>query len=226
MTKGFIFRRKTVPKQSLGFTLVELIIVMGVTTLLGLIMTDVLVQTLRGENKAKVVSTVKQNGQVVLENLVNQIRQAEEVVCVGDTIANPVTDTVVIFKQGSYIRYRFVSPQPVSTPTSNGYLMYDTFTADDFPDISQARCNDVSLIASRIAYITDIDITRGISIFVSGDNGFTDNIFRRTVVPGYNDAIDIKFRASAGVGAGSAYEVTLKEGGILFNTTVGVRTKK
>jgi prepilin-type N-terminal cleavage/methylation domain-containing protein len=213
-------------KRDRGFTLVELIIVVSITTLLGLIMTDVLIQTLRGETKAKLVSTVKQNGQVILENLVNQIRQSEKVICVGDNISSPVTDTIVIFKQGSYIRYRMVAPSPLADPTANGYIAFDTFTADDYPLISEDRCNDVTLIASRTSYLTDTDPTKGISIFPSGEVGYTDNIFKRVVIPGFNDAVDIKFRASAGVTAGSAYEVTVKEGGILFNTTVGVRTKK
>ncbi|OGE35536.1 hypothetical protein A3C32_02950 [Candidatus Daviesbacteria bacterium RIFCSPHIGHO2_02_FULL_41_14] len=209
-----------------GFTLVELIIVISITTALGLVMTDVLIQTLRGENKAKIVGTVKQNGQTVLGNLVDQIHQAEKIVCVGDTIVSPITDTIVIFKQGAYLRYRFVAPSPANSPTANGYIAYDTFTADDFPEISTARCNDASLIVSKSSYVTDIDPIKGISVFISGDSGYTENIFKRVEVPGFKDALDIKFRAAAGVNAGSAYEVTLKEGGILFNTTVGVRTKK
>jgi prepilin-type N-terminal cleavage/methylation domain-containing protein len=211
-------------KRNLGFTLVELIIAMSITTLLGLLMTDVLIQTLRGESKAKIVSSVKQNGQVTLERLVNLIRQGDEILCVGDGYAGK--DTLVVFKQGEYFRFRFTAPDLGVTPAKNGFIVYDKFTADDYVNISSARCEDQDLIASKLSNLTDIDPVNGVSLSFANDPQYTESIFKRDTLAGFKDALTIKFRISAGVGAGSTYEATVKDGGILFNTTVGIRNMR
>ena len=62
-----------------GFTLVELLVVIGILgTVVGsslLFLTDIL----KGSNQAEVVSEIKQNGQVVLDVIDRQIRNAESV---------------------------------------------------------------------------------------------------------------------------------------------------
>lgn len=213
--------------RNLGFTLVELIIVISITTLLGLILTDVLIETLRGETKVKVVSQTKQNGQLVLERLVNMIRQGEKIICAGDSWSDK--DTLIIFNQGTYTRFRYVAPSPGTPTPKNGFIASDTFNADQYPTgvIDQSECEESSGTSSTLihspVFLTDLSTTEGVSI---GADSSSNTIFIKDQLAGYNDAVSIKFRISAGVLAGSAYEATVKEGGILFNTTVGLRSSK
>ncbi len=70
--------RKTVNCSRLlrGYTLMELIVVMGVLTITVGAMTIFLTSVLKGTNKANVSAEVKQNGQAVLDSLERQIRGA------------------------------------------------------------------------------------------------------------------------------------------------------
>ncbi len=212
-----------------GFTLIELLVVVSITTLLGIMFTDVLIQALRGENKIKILSQVKQNGQVVLDKLTGDIRQAETILCGQkdngpDIDNNAKTDTLVVFKQGVYTRYRYFKPEN-NSPKKNGYIAADYFTADDYPKITEARCAD-PLQDSRVSFLTDTDLIAGVSIDTTGETGYYDNIFKKDTLDGYKDAVTIRFKISAGLNAGSSYEYSVKEGGVLFSTTVGIRTKK
>lgn len=213
-----------------GFTLIELIIVVTITTLLGVLLSSVLLQTFKGENKVAVISKVKQNGQLVMDNLANQIRTSDKIVCVGG--GDPNSDTLVIYKQGVYTRYRFFKPQVASK--LNGYIASDTYTADDFPNLSPTPTPDPSdpsgnlnigcsssLFTSRTVSLTDKDPINGISI-----DSDTNKIFSRDYKPGYTDTITIKFKAYAGVSSGSSYDVTVSEGGILLTTTAEARSRR
>lgn len=203
-----------------GFTLIELIIVISITTIIGLVLTDVLIQTLRAQNKIKILSQVKQNGQLVMERLTNLIRQGEKVLCLGD--GYPDQDTMVVFRQGTYYRFRFESPKS----GQNGKIEYDTFSADDFPEITSARCEDSTLIAANKFNVTDIDPVDGVSVNFAAEPNFTTRVFMKDNLAGYNDAVAIKFRAFSGVSSGGTYEVTLREGGVPFSTTVGLRGRR
>ncbi len=215
---------------SRGFTLIELIIVISITTLLGIILSSVLIQTFKGENKVAVISKVKQNGQLVIDKISNNVRSSDEIICIGG--GNPNSDTLVIHNQGVYTRYRFFKPQV--SPKANGYIASDTFTADDFPSLVPTPAPDLndpsgsinigctsSLFSSRISYLTDRDPITGISI-----DSDTNTIFSRNSQAGFGDAVTIKFKAYAGVSSGTSYDVTVSEGGILLNTTIGVRSKR
>ena len=73
----FHFRRRR------GYTLIELIVVLGVLALTVGSITMFLTSILRGTNKANVTAEVKQNGQAVLDSLERQIRGAASVEEVG-----------------------------------------------------------------------------------------------------------------------------------------------
>ncbi|MFH0937174.1 MAG: type II secretion system protein [Candidatus Daviesbacteria bacterium] len=195
-----------------GFTLIELIIVIGVTGILAVVMTDVLTQTLRGQNKVKIINQIKQNGQSVLEKMTNEIRQAERVVCVGKITGSSGPDnTLVIFKNGVYTRFRF---EPGLTG-QNGKI-----TAQSWGFESQSNdCTAESSVSEPLLNLTDTDTKNGISI----EPKDSEPIFTPDPKPGYNDNITIKFKATAGVEAGEAYEASVKEGGVLFTTSVGVK---
>lgn len=213
-----------------GFTLLELVVVVAVMAILGVIFTDILIQTLRGENKVKAINRTKQNGQMVLERLTNEIRSAKAVVCVGklDPL-NVSDDTIVLYNytqdndgninKKSYRRFVFVKSD-IATQR-NGSIVSDSFNEGDFDSVNippEQICT-MPIVDQTKVNVTDTDRVTGVS--VSFD--LVSPVFKRDIKTGYNETVTVRFRASAGVSAGYAYETTVKEGGILFVTTVGVR---
>lgn len=217
-----------------GFTMIELIVVVSVIVLLGLIFTDILVQTLRGQNKVRILNQVKQNGQVVMEKLSTSIRQGGEVKCVGDleTDSDTIDDTITMFKpsgyyptQGTYTRFRLIRPVADS---ANGFLTEEHFTDKEK---SSNGFNDPQLCTKSLdmglkGYLTDLDTIKGVSVdHYSTDEASFSPLFKKIEKDGYNDAITVSFRMFPGVKVGKgAYEGDVKEGGIpVFTTTVQLR---
>lgn len=217
-------------KKNKGFTLVELLVVISIMVVLGVIFTNILIETLRGKNKVNAINQVKQNGQVVLDKLSNEIRSAEKVVCVGrfnegglhvlDIGAQGLepNDTIVVFNNGTYSQFRFIKPYPTGRIPSNGRIQKVAFTRTDLPDGTQdsALCldQDIKTGSNLRQSLTDMDIKNGVSI----DTLNNENIFDQR-----GDSVIIKFTASAGVRAGYAYDVTVQDGGVPFTTSVQTR---
>jgi prepilin-type N-terminal cleavage/methylation domain-containing protein len=219
-------------KKILGFTLIELIVVVAIMAILGVIFTDILIQAIRGQNKIKAINAVKQNGQVVMDKLSNEIRQAEKLVCIGKSILSPVDNTIVTYNGGVYSRYRLISPQPISNPTQNGVITRNDFS-DEFivRDVNgnfneQDLCTVADITSTPLTNLSDTNTVSGVSLnFNKNDLGNSQPVFSKTASSeaGFGETIIIQFSATSGVGAGYTYDVTLKEGGILFKTAVGIR---
>lgn len=210
-----------------GFTLIELLVVIAVMGILGVILSDLLIQVLRGQNKVRIINQVKQNGQVVLDKLTQEIRQADEIICKGDSDKDLVVDTIVLVKDGIYSRYRLHKPTP---GIENGKITKTDFTEDDFLGIAYAE-----LCTSNVNYgrgtpvsLTDTDPNSGISVNTAVDaSGNPIDVFKiEDEKPQFTDIVTIKFRATAGVKAGEAYEATVADGGILFATAVQAKMSK
>src|SRR3990167_5504516 len=85
---------------SKGFTLLEFFVVIGLLSItIGSILLF-LTSVLRGTNQANITAEVKQNGQVVLDTLESQIRNASDAVCLnpadGSLCASPTQSTTHI----------------------------------------------------------------------------------------------------------------------------------
>lgn len=218
--------------NSLGFTLIELLVVIAIMGILGLILTNTITQTLRGQNKTKVIGAVKQNGQVVLDRISNEIRQAEKVFCVnGDVQAN--WDTIILFKKGTYTKIRFYSP----SSSTNGKITIYSQTID--PSMGAApSCSDPTSPDEQ--NLSDVDTRNGVSLdfdpltlpgrtpgeWNSGPPETGDRVFIRSQQAGYADTITIKFRGMPAINSGKTYENMVTEGGVLFTTSVQVRGGK
>lgn len=219
-----IFRRKVSDSRSKGFTLIELIIVIGIMGILGTIFTDILVQSLRTQNKVRILNQVKQNGQVVLNTIVNEVQKSERVICInagnGTTASN-----LVLYRQGVYTRFNFLPRNVDITNNPNGYVSSYTFTAEELSDhnyVPEDSCGtDIdSLYNSRSVYLSDRDPLNGISVDYDG----TNPVFKQV---GYNnEAVTIRFKAFEGTALkGQTYETTVSADGILFTTTVKIRNQ-
>jgi prepilin-type N-terminal cleavage/methylation domain-containing protein len=62
-----------------GFTLVEIIVVVGIFGILALAGTNVLIQALQGTNRAAIENEVRQNGARLMQDLVYELRRATAV---------------------------------------------------------------------------------------------------------------------------------------------------
>ncbi|MFA5933333.1 MAG: type II secretion system protein [Microgenomates group bacterium] len=215
-----VYKDKNINNKNNGFTIIELLVVVSIMVVLGVIFTNILIDALRGRNKVKAINQVKQNGQVVLDKLSNEIRDADGIVCV-DKFHNPGVspkDTLVITKGGTYTQYKFSSPSAML----NGKIQKINFIRNDLAgDVTDDQlCTEhdetnLNTGSNFIQSLTDADPVNGVSIDYTPPG---QDIFDRR-----GDNVLIKFNASAGVLAGYAYDVTVADNGIPFATSVQVR---
>lgn len=218
-------------KKETGFTLLEMIIVVALIATLGLIFGNILTQTLRGQSKARLINQVKQNGQVILDRLSNDTRQARKVVCVVDNSSNPSEpDTIVLYAPqadmvesptetipgGNYLRFRFVPP----AGNDNGHIIADKFLASDYPESNtpSSLCAMTTDQFKSVEYITNLGGVSGVSI-----DRLSAPVFKLDQSAGYNDQVTIGFKISQGKKAGAGYEFQVKDEGIAYSTTVALR---
>ena len=205
----------------------ELTVAIGVMSILGIIFVNTLTQTLRGQNKVKILNKVKQNGQTVLDRLSSEIRQSETIIC--PKVPATSENSIVVFSKGNYTRFK-LNPEAAD---ANGYITQNIFTADDIPDgvenstLCQPTASDLGGTGRNYS-LTDNDPVSGVSIRNATDSaGLTKKLFvMETASPGYSDAVNIQFRAFSGVRGGQTYETAVGPDGILFATTVQVRGGK
>lgn len=176
--------------RSAGFTLVEILVVIAVTSVLLLILTQIFFSSLRGNNKAQVLGLIKQNGQGVLDSLDKSIRSADGIVCPAVTTGTTSADssTLVIIKNGIFTRYRF----------TGGGLDQDT-PVQDLQNPNQKNINDFiklnlcneqdPLQVPTLSTITDNN-TMGVLV--------TDGVFTRDQSKGFKDVVTIDFKLSPG----------------------------
>lgn len=203
-----------------GFTLVEILVVIAVVSVVGVIITTIFIRSLRGSNKAQIISQIKQNGQIVLENMDKTIRNADNLVCASN---NP-DNTLVIRKSGLYTRYRVALPQNNTVPVvclANGCIAHDnpskqidqaTGKEETDPLLIQRVClpNDSM---QQAAVLTDTNSQTGVKI-VSGS--FTPN-----KLPGFKNAVKISFVLGPGSEAPEAVAGQIDP--VTFETTVQLR---
>lgn len=204
-----------------GFTLMELLIVIAIMGLLGLVFTDTILQSLRGQTKVKVINQVKQNGQLILDSLANEARSANSIICLGDTSPpDGILDTVAFKKDETLKRFRFYPPQ--EAVKVNGYIARYDFTKDAIADGFSLNeiCTDANFGKLQESRMSDGDPVNGVSLDAAG----SDHIFSRsTPKPGFGDVVKIRFSANSGVSIGQSVESRVEEGGVVFETSVQIR---
>lgn len=189
-----------------GFTLIEIIVVIGILSIIGVIVLTIFSRTLKGNNKAQILSSIKQNGQGALENIDKNIRNADNLVC-----SSPSNTTVVV-KNGIYTRFRFI----ISDINNNGSIVTDNPTPqilDTTPQLFVNRvCNPTDPMNSA-TILTDTNPQTGVSL-VSGS-------FSTSKLAGFKDAVTVSFVLASGVKAPSAISGEIDT--VTFETTIQLR---
>lgn len=190
-----------------GFTLVEMLVVVTVLSLLGVLILTIFTRSLRGSNKSQVISQIKQNGQAVLEMMDKNIRGADNVVCVS----SPLPTSLVVVKNGIYLRYRFIS----SSPTANGSIQQDNpgrGPAETDTDFVNRVCPTADPMVNPVI-LTDTNPLSGISV----ENGS----FSQDKSAGFKDQVTVKFDLKAGISQPLAIAGQIDS--VNFQTTVQLR---
>lgn len=179
-----------------GFTLVEILVVISITSVLLLILTQIFFSSLRGNNKAQALAVIKQNGQSVLDSIDKSIRNADNIVCpfiTPGSIAPVSSNTLVIVKNGSYTRYKFIFGQG-----TNGELDSDNPVPNPADADQQNPNNFINKICSSSDLLqqqtkvpmTDNSSQNGVSV-VTGS-------FTRVKLSGFKDVVTIDFQLKPG----------------------------
>lgn len=192
-----------------GFTLVEILVVIAIIAIVGTMLVAIFSSALRGSNKAQILAVIKQNGQAVLENMDKIIRGADNVVCSGE-------QTLVIVKDGIYIRYKFSPP----SANTNGVIQQDnpvqpaTGNNSDIKLFKDNVCSDPMGTDSPVVNtLNDNNILSGISV----ENG----AFTRDKSAGFKDQIIIKFDLRPGVDVPAAISGQIDP--VSFQTAIQLR---
>src|SRR3989344_5139983 len=99
-----------------GFTLVEVLVAIAVSSLMLLLLVQIFLSSLRGNNKAQIIALIKQNGQSVLDEMDKNIRNSDNIACISTSHR-----TLVLNKNGAYTRYRFT----IASILNNGEIRED-----------------------------------------------------------------------------------------------------
>lgn len=192
-----------------GFTLVEILVVMGIIAVVGTMMVAIFIGTLRGSNKAQILAVIKQNGQAVLENMDKTIRAADNIVCLS------AGDTLVVVKNGVYTRYKFVAP----TTSANGFIQQDnpaqpaSGNNSDIKLFKDNVCTDpMGTDALVVNTLTDINFQTGVS---------ASGLFTKSVQPGFKDSLTVSFTLDNGINAPEVIAGQIDP--VEFTTTIGLR---
>ncbi len=210
-----------ITKNLLGFTLVEILVVMAVLSIFGTLVVTIFSRTLTGSNKSQLIGVIKQNGQAVLDKIDKTARNADYV-CVSTD-----NKTLVTVKDGINTRYRFIPSAPLSNPTSSGLIQQDNPTSNQgetTPDFMDRVCGNTSDMINPVV-LTDTNAQTGVSVDCVAVNGAPDcganPVFYRESSEGFMDQVTIKFDLRPGVRIPDA--VSSQVGSITFQTTIQLR---
>lgn len=207
--------------NSRAFTLVEMLVVIGVLSIAGVLILTIFSRSLQGGNKSKLIGIIKQNGQSVLEQVDKTVRNSDNVVCAS-------SDSLITVKNGVYTRYRFLAPNLSNPPivncrSSNGCLLQDNPTKGidvqtgkeetDPVFVNRVCSSSDTMSQTQTITLTDTNPQTGVS---------TENFsFTRDKLAGSRDQVTIKFDLKPGVSAPQALRGQIDA--ITFQTTIGLR---
>ncbi len=200
-------------KHKRGFTMIEMLVVISISAVVGVIILTIFSNTLKGTNKSQIISVIKENGQAVLENMDKTIRNSDSVFCSNNNAGTTYWPTLVLKSGTLYTRYKFFYQRSATDP--NGYVLQETLNIDNptANGLTTSFCVDYVGSPATSVKLTDDNSSTGISIF-SGS-------FTLDAPSGFAPKVTVIFQIKPGVGipasiAGQVDPVT-------FQTTVELR---
>lgn len=194
-----------------GVTLAEILVVLAVLSLMGVLVVTIFTRTLRGANKSQILSSIKQNGQVILETMDKTIRSSDNLVCVSSEPDN----TIVVEKAGVYTRYRFMLDP---TGTTNGVVWQDNPVLEaDEVDFINGVCSSTNLPMEEAVILSDTNSQTGVKI-ISGSFKNEDP------KAGFKNIVTVNFDLGPGVQAPKAVAGQIDP--VTFQTTIQLRNLK
>lgn len=221
-----------------GFTLIEIIVVIAIIAIMGVVLTEIFIRSLLGNEKAQAVANLKQNGQFALDEISKNIREADDAVCVNTTDAQRIKTglcarppkTTVIAKNGIYTRYRFKAPEA----HTNGQIQQDhpaPAIGESLGTFFTRVCNDFDpLDIAATSTLTDTDPRTGVSVVYYTDDSQlcypadsrpTDSWFNNYKPVGFKALVTINFALETAVDA--SVDLKSKIDPVIFKTAIEVR---
>lgn len=150
-------------KQS-GFTMLELLVVISVISVAGILISGVLVSTLRGSNKATTVDNLKQNGNYALLQMSRVIRSASNIDLLPCGNPSMAVQTMTVTQLDTT---QTVFDCTGTTITSNGSSLLDTSVVQLVPSSCQIICSQQTSADIPVVQIK-------FSLMQSGSGNFAD----------------------------------------------------
>ena len=147
-----------------AFTLIELVVVIGVLGILSAVAADMFINITRSYNKANVIAEIEQNGNLAISTMSNEIRSALSVSPTSGTASS----IDIVDQDGATVTFSFISP----AGNDNGYV-----ARNGLPIIDNER-------------VTGVNVTHGMFTIVEADPsvvGITMTITQPKGVPGRID---------------------------------------
>jgi type II secretory pathway pseudopilin PulG len=136
-----------------GFTLIELLVTVGVIVVVGMVITSILVSTLRGSTKATILAVVKQNGDSAISQFARTVRSATTLNLLPCGNPSPATQTLTV-TQINNTQTTFDCSG--TTITVNGNSLLDTNTVKLVPSSCSIICrqqtvNDTPIVQMQFS---------------------------------------------------------------------------
>lgn len=186
-----------------GFTLVELLVVIGVLGMVTGTALLFLTSILKGSNQARIVAEVKQNGQIVLDSIDRQIRSAQEIRSIGPPAGSGSAIELVL--NGGNVYFACFNPVS-SSPVQNGWIGIANSSGGPYNSLTNKDT------VSGISIICDWDlVSPGVDTFA---------VFGNATDP-YPQIVKVNFKVKQPVNASSRVDFEVSEQ--LFSTTISLR---
>jgi prepilin-type N-terminal cleavage/methylation domain-containing protein len=201
-----------------GFTMVEILVVIAILSIVGVILVQIFYRSIQGGNKSTLTSTIKQNGQSVLNTIDKSIRNSDGVICISSS-----KQTMALVKNGVYTRYRLCTKdnscrdRNFNTNPGNGFIESDTpivAANESLETIINDVCDEQNLMSltTNVVTLTDTNTKTGVSL--------VDGEFTRSKAAGFKDIITIRYQLGAGNDVPSVFS---QLDPVEFKTTVELR---